>query len=115
VPFRADIVVAIDTVIQRKVDALAKMESQFIEGGATGGPHRLPQNEEERIAAHARLQENFKRRFARIADTCREQLVELYGKEIGEKVQYAEAFEICEYGRRPSKEELRQLFPFQVD
>jgi hypothetical protein len=27
-------------------------------------------------------------------------------------VQYAEAFEICEYGRQPNKEELRKLFPF---
>ena len=28
------------------------------------------------------------------------------------KVQYAEAFEICEYGRLPSKTEIRKLFPF---
>jgi len=26
-------------------------------------------------------------------------------------VKYAEAFEICEYGRRPSPEELKKLFP----
>jgi hypothetical protein len=24
----------------------------------------------------------------------------------------AEAFEVCEYGRRPSEQELRRLFPF---
>ena len=30
----------------------------------------------------------------------------------GSKIKYAEAFEICEYGRRPSKEEIRKLFPF---
>jgi len=28
------------------------------------------------------------------------------------KVQYAEAFEICEYGRQPSESEIRELFPF---
>jgi hypothetical protein len=27
-------------------------------------------------------------------------------------VQYAEAFEICEYGRRPDKAEIKKLFPF---
>ena len=37
---------------------------------------------------------------------------EWYGKERAEKVQYAEAFEVCEYGRRPNKAELARLFPF---
>ena len=27
------------------------------------------------------------------------------------KVRYAEAFEVCEYGRQPNKVELKQLFP----
>ena len=34
-----------------------------------------------------------------------------YGKEKASKVTQAEAFEICEYGRRPSDEEIRKLFP----
>jgi N-acetylglucosamine malate deacetylase 1 len=37
--------------------------------------------------------------------------VEIYGKEKGAKVKYAEAFELCQYGRQPSAQELRQLFP----
>jgi LmbE family N-acetylglucosaminyl deacetylase len=114
-PFRADVVVAIDSVIERKVDALATMESQFVEGGAMGNASRLPGSDEERAAALQRVRENFRRRFARIADRCRDQLIELYGEESGSKVQYAEAFEICEYGRQPSKEELRRLFPFFPD
>jgi hypothetical protein len=80
-----------------------------------GGPHRLPKNEEERSAARDRVRESFKRRAARVADNCREKLIELYGKEQGEQVRYAEAFEICEYGRQPTKEELRKLFPFDVE
>jgi len=35
-----------------------------------------------------------------------------YGKERAEKIRFAEAFEICEYGRKPDKEEMKQLFPF---
>jgi hypothetical protein len=58
-----------------------------------------------------RVRENFRRRFARVADDCREQLIALYGDEQGRQVKYAEAFEICEYGRQPSDEELRKLFP----
>ncbi|MBI4627057.1 MAG: PIG-L family deacetylase, partial [Verrucomicrobia bacterium] len=27
-------------------------------------------------------------------------------------IKYAEAFEICEYGRQPNEEEIRRLFPF---
>jgi hypothetical protein len=35
-----------------------------------------------------------------------------YGAEKGDKVKFAEAFEICEYGRQPNEDEIRQLFPF---
>ena len=111
-PFRPDVVVAIDSVIERKVDALATMESQFVEGGALGNAGRLPGNQEQREAALQRVRDSFRRRFARVADNCRDKLVELYGEEQGQKVKYAEAFEICEYGRQPNKEELRRLFPF---
>ncbi len=110
-PFRPDVVVSIDSVIERKVDALAKMESQFLEGGAMGNASRIPANDEEREAGLERVRENFRRRFARVADRCRNKLVELYGEEQGRQVKYAEAFEICEYGRQPSDKELRQLFP----
>ncbi|MBN1854330.1 MAG: PIG-L family deacetylase [Pirellulales bacterium] len=111
-PFRPDIVVAIDSVIERKIDALAKMESQFIEGGALGGPDQMPRDEAARKAAHAELRELFYRRASQIADSCRQQLIELYGEGKGKQVKYAEAFEICEYGRQPSQEDLRKLFPF---
>jgi hypothetical protein len=110
-PFQADIVVSIDSVIDKKVEALALIESQFIEGGATGSPDRAPKTPEEREARRGQVRENFKRRFASIANNCREKLIELYGEEAGSKVKYAEAFEICEYGRRPSKEEILKLFP----
>jgi len=111
-PFRADIVVALDSVIERKIDALATMESQFIEGGANGGPHRVPRNDEERKQAFERLREGFRRRAQQVADYGRDKLIELYGEEAGKQVRYAEAFEVCEYGRQPTAAEIRQLFPF---
>jgi N-acetylglucosamine malate deacetylase 1 len=111
-PFRADIVVSIDSVIERKIDALATMESQFIEGGATGGPHRIPANDEERKAAFERLRDGFRRRAEHVANYGRDKLIDLYGEEAGKQVRYAEAFEICEYGRQPNRAEIVKLFPF---
>jgi LmbE family N-acetylglucosaminyl deacetylase len=110
-PFRPDVVVALDSVMDKKLDALAQIESQFIEGGAMGNAGRVPENEEQKRAAVERLRNGFRRRAAQIAERCRDKLVELYGPEQARQVQYAEAFEICEYGRRPSNEELKKLFP----
>ena len=117
-PFAADIVVAIDDTIDKKVAALVSMESQFIEGGALG--HMNPQavaamtDPAAREEQRKRVAERFRSRCAVIADQYRDKLIEFYGEEIGRKVRYAEAFEICEYGRRPSKEEIMQLFPISM-
>ena len=111
-PFRVDVAVAIDSVIEQKIDALSVMESQFLEGGATGYNRDFPESPEARKLGRQRVRESFKRRFARNADAYRAKLIELYGQELGKQVKYAEAFEVCEYGRRPSHADLLKLFPF---
>ncbi len=109
-PFRPDIVVAIDEVVEKKVKALTDMESQFVEGGATAGS--VPKTEAEFAQRRIEVANGFRSRCAAVANRYRAKLIELYGEELGKKVRYAEAFEVCEYGRRPSKEQLRKLFPF---
>jgi hypothetical protein len=47
-----------------------------------------------------------------IANHFRNKLSDWYPAETASKVKFAEAFEICEYGARPNKEELKRLFPF---
>ena len=112
-PFRADIVVAIDDVIEQKVDALVVMESQFVEGGALGYRNPLPEDDPEaREARRQQARARFRRGPASTADRYRDKLIETYGEERGREVRYAEAFEITEYGRQPSAEEIRELFPF---
>ena len=111
-PFAPDIVVSIDEVVERKLDALAIMESQFYEGGALGNAGLVPDDPAGQEKRRRTVRENFQRRFASIADQFRNKLVELYGEEKGKKIRYAEAFEVCEYGRQPSDAELRALFPF---
>ncbi|MCR4415398.1 MAG: PIG-L family deacetylase [Thermoguttaceae bacterium] len=108
-PFRPDIVVAIDEVIDRKVEALVMMESQFVEGGANG-PY--PKDDAERKVRAERAARGFRARSENTANRFRAKLIELYGEEQGKEIRYAEAFEICEYGRRPNAEEIRRLFPF---
>jgi len=108
-PFDPDVVVNIDSVIERKLDALAGMESQFLEGGCCSQVKVIPKDRE---AGLKRVKQYFSGRFKAVADKYREKLVELYGKQRGQAVQHAEAFEVCEYGSQPSKQQLKQLFPF---
>ena len=91
---------------------MVALESQFVEGCVTGHEGLIPKNETERAAAHRRVRERFRERFEAIANQYRAELVEAYGENKGKKVRCAEAFEICEYGRRPGIEELKKLFPF---
>ena len=58
------------------------------------------------------VREGFANRCKSIARRFRVELADWYGKEKAGNVQYAEAFEVCEYGRRPDKAELKKLFPF---
>lgn len=112
-PFRADVAVGIDEVIEPTVDALLAMESQIHEGGATGSAKLYPAGDE---AARQRrrddVRNNLVRRYAGAANTFRDALVKFYGAEKGRQIRYAQAFEVCEYGRQPSTDELRKLFPF---
>ena len=112
-PFEADIAVSIDDVFTKKLHALDALESQVYEGGALGSPQTLiDRSADNPEARKLYLRKAWQRRDGRGADRFRSTLVEWYGKERGAAVKYAEAFEICEYGRRPNNKELRELFPF---
>jgi LmbE family N-acetylglucosaminyl deacetylase len=113
-PFTADIAVSIDDVIEKKLAAVEALHSQFFEGGANGHAGLVP-NMEDATAVAARkkaVREQFSKRFASTATRFRGALESYYGKEEAGKIGFAEAFEVCEYGRKPSAEEIRKLFPF---
>lgn len=112
--FRADVAVSLDDVFDQKLDAIHELTSQAYEGGANGSAElvrSLPPASDE-AGRRAWLKQRWQDRQGREAAKFRDTLVQLYGDARGNKIQYAEAFELCEYGRRPTIEELRQLFPF---
>lgn len=112
-PFNPDVIVSTDDILETKLDALGVMISQFAEGGANGSADLMPENDpEKRKARQAQVRKNFTRRQQGIADRFRTKLSEWYPADAAAKVKTAEAFEICEYGARPNKEELKKLFPF---
>ncbi len=112
-PFAADVVVAIDDVIEKKLAAVEALHSQFYEGGANGGPQLVPDpSNAARVAARKKeVRDGFARRFADTPKRFGLELRKWYGAEAAGKVKYAEAFEVCEYGRMPGREELKKLFP----
>ena len=110
--FDPDVVVDIDDVVDKKLDALGVMVSQFYEGGANGSEEFVPSEPAKQKARHKQVRDGFARRNASLADRFRTQLADWYGKDKASGIKHAEAFELCEYGRQPDKDGLKQLFPF---
>jgi N-acetylglucosamine malate deacetylase 1 len=111
-PFRPDVIVAVDGVMEKKLDALLGMTSQFYEGGANGSADLVSTDPAKQKARWEAVRARFVDRQKNVADRYRKHLEEWYGRDRAAKVQYAEAFEVTEYGRQPSKDELKRLFPF---
>jgi len=105
-PFRADVIVAVDSVLDEMTLQFGAHESQVWEW--------LPYNRGELDKVPATLEERLawlrstwiEPRGARTRADCAESLHSRmpHGH-------FVEAFQISEYGRRPSKEELSALFP----
>ncbi|MEZ5038723.1 MAG: carbohydrate-binding family 9-like protein [Saprospiraceae bacterium] len=106
-PFEPDIVVNIDPVFERKIDGMDAHVSQFYEW-LPWTSHTLDQVPEDHAA---RKQWLFGVRNWKIKPEWRNIVEKWYGAEVAADVQHVEAFEICEYGRQPSDEEIRKLFP----
>ena len=107
-PFRPDVAVAIDSVLERKLQALDAHVSQVYEW-LPWVEHELdsvPKDPAGRLAWLRAL-----RSGQSIGVEVRAALRKRYAAK-AEAVRDAEAFEICEYGAQPSEAELRRLFPF---
>lgn len=111
-PSRGDVVVAIDSVVDKKLDGLVGMISQFAEGGALGNARLYPDDPAGQARRRQEVRDNFSRRFMGVAARFRKEMGNWYPANVAQGVKYAEAFEIGEYGSQPDKAELKRLFPF---
>lgn len=115
-PFQPDIVVAIDEAFQKKIDALDSLPSQFYETvygvDAKTRQERLAAIPKDPAGRRAYAEKRFGNSASGVAEKYRAQLAKRYGATEAAAVKYAEAFEICEYGRQPNEAEIRRLFPF---
>ena len=125
-PFRPDVVVDIDDEIDMKLKIADINVSQVYEWLPYTYGETVPEGKEERFAwlkgmevtADTTDEEvmNAKRgyapRYAKIAARFRKELIKKYGEEKGSKVRFAEAYELCEYGKQITEEQIKEYFPF---
>jgi LmbE family N-acetylglucosaminyl deacetylase len=108
-PFRPDIVVSIDDAFEKKLNMLDAHVSQFYEWlpWTVGTLDQVPKDAVERkkwLATQPMV-------LRKEDPEGRKALEKRYGAAAAQ-IQHVEAFEITEYGRQPSEEEIRKLFPF---
>jgi len=104
-PFAPDIAVNIDDVWEQKLDALDAHRSQVYEW--------LPWVSDETVPGDTAARRKWLDvTWSREPGACtRAALARRYGPRDGAEIRHAEAFQICEYGRQPSAQELDEMFP----
>ena len=110
-PFEPDVIVDIETSIERKIAAMACHVSQFFEWLPYNGGYlsEVPEDEAARQHWFAQRTQN---RVARETERWRQRLIEIHGTERGGAIQFCEAFEICEYGSALKDDLKTRLFSF---
>jgi len=105
-PFRPDVTVDISSVIDKKVHALSAHESQYFEWLPWIGGYY-----EEVPKDHSQWEGwMLKRQDREITPALKQSLEKWYGTKAS-SVKYVEAFEVCEYGKQPTTEDLKKIFP----
>ncbi len=106
-PFKPDIVIDITNVFDQKVNALDAHQSQFYEWlpWIGGYAEEVPSDPAERKKWLA------KKEAGAITAEMRQVLEKWYGKDKAAQAKQTEAFEICEYGSKPSDDDIRKMFP----
>jgi len=108
-PFKPDVCVIIDDVIEKKIDMYHQHTSQMYEWLPfnRGGLADVPATDTERRAWLGKTRKNSSN-----AEPYREKLIEMYGPETGSKVKYCESFQDSGYGTRLTKDNMKRYFPF---
>jgi len=105
-PFQPDIAIIIDAVFDQKIYAMSAHKSQFFEWlpWTAGNLEKVPKEEKERLE----MLTNWRSKAPNGA------LLKCAKKWYGStafNAKHIEGFEICEYGKQPTDEEIKRLFP----
>lgn len=108
-PFKADVCVPIDDVIEKKLDMYHQHTSQMYEWLPfnRGELDKVPKTDAERRAWLGKT-----RAAGSEAEPYRAKLIEMFGKEKGSKIKYCEAYQDSGYGTKLTKDNLYYYFPF---
>lgn len=108
-PFEPAVAIDVGPVLDKMVAMLHCHASQFYEWLPynQGNVADVPTGDAERRAWLAR---QIRDRLRKRADRYRELLINLHGPELGRTIEYAEAFEACEYGAPLDDAARRRLF-----
>lgn len=105
-PFHPGICVDISSVYEQKIYAMSAHESQYFEWL----PWTSSQLDQVPTATEARLKWLAGTRKPSMTKEKKDCLIKWLGETKANSVTLAESFEICEYGRKPSEAELKELF-----
>jgi N-acetylglucosamine malate deacetylase 1 len=108
-PFKADVCIDIDDVIEKKMDMYHQHKTQMYEWLPynRGNLKDVPESDGDR-----RKWLGETRKPANDATPYRNKLIELYGQEKGSGIKYCEAYQDSGYGTRLTKENMIIYFPF---
>jgi hypothetical protein len=108
-PFKADVCIDIDDVIEKKLDMYHQHKSQMYEWLPfnRGALDQVPASDADR-----RIWLGKTRSAGSDADPYRSKLIEEYGNERESRIKYCEAFQDSGYGTRLTRENISYYFPF---
>jgi N-acetylglucosamine malate deacetylase 1 len=110
-PFVPDVAIDVDEAMDVKWSMLDAMESQFYEWlpWLDGVLDTVPA---QPAARRSWLEKTWRPFLKQYQDIARPTLERWYGAQRAASVVYSELFEICEFGRQPTDEQVKALFPF---
>jgi len=112
-PFEPHITIDIDNTFDKKIYALDAHQSQFYEWlpTVTGFDEPVPEGRKERLEFLAKWLDEWNSQTNYLKPEIKKSLKTWYGDDKATSVIRTESFEIAEYGRQPSPDEIRTLFP----
>ena len=109
-PFEPTVVVGIDEAADKKWKCVSAMPSQFGDKDSWQGRTlpNVPAGDRER---ESYLLDSSRSGTSPSPTSIARSWSSLYGKERGQAIKYAEAFQLGQYGRQASLDELKRMFP----